>query len=80
MIGLPDSVRVYLEAGRADLRRGIDGPAAQIRTTLHADPFCGHVSVFPGRVTHAVIVLRYGDRAPDTTGGPHGCCTEAGAG
>ena len=25
MIGLPDGVRVYLAAGRTDLRRGIDG-------------------------------------------------------
>ena len=39
MIGLPDGVRVYLAAGRTDLRRGIDGLAAQIQTVLRADPF-----------------------------------------
>jgi transposase len=39
MIGLPDGVRVYLAAGRTDLRRGIDGLAAQIQTVLREDPF-----------------------------------------
>jgi transposase len=39
VIGLPDGVRVYLAAGRTDLRRGIDGLAAQIQTVLREDPF-----------------------------------------
>ena len=43
MIGLPDGVRVYLAAGRTDLRRGIDGLAAQIQTVLREDPFSGHL-------------------------------------
>jgi hypothetical protein len=38
VIGLPDGVRVYLAAGRTDLRRGIDGLAAQIQTELRQDP------------------------------------------
>jgi hypothetical protein len=37
VIGLPDGVRVYLMAGRTDLRRGIDGLAAQIQTVLRED-------------------------------------------
>lgn len=49
MIGLPDGVRVYLAAGRTDLRRGIDGLAAQIQTVLLQDPFSGHLFVFRGR-------------------------------
>src|SRR4051812_36666440 len=39
MIGMPDGVRVHLAAGRTDLRRGIDGLAAQIQTVLQQDPF-----------------------------------------
>jgi hypothetical protein len=37
VIGLLDGVRVYLMAGRTDLRRGIDGLAAQIQTVLRED-------------------------------------------
>ena len=63
MIGLPDGVRVYLAAGRTDLRRGIDGLAAQIQTVLLQDPFSGHLFVFRGRSSHTIKVLMY-----DTTG------------
>jgi transposase len=49
VIGLPDGMRVYLAAGRTDLRRGIDGLAAQIQTVLRQDPFSGHLFVFRGR-------------------------------
>ena len=49
MIGLPDGVRVYLAAGRTDLRRGIDGLAAQIQTVLRENPFSGHLFIFRGR-------------------------------
>ena len=48
MIGLPDGVRVYLAAGRTDLRRGIDGLAGQIQTVLREDPFSGHLFIFRG--------------------------------
>ena len=48
MIGLPDGVQVHLAAGRTDLRRGIDGLAAQIQTVLREDPFSGHLFIFRG--------------------------------
>jgi transposase len=63
VIGLPDGVRVYLAAGRTDLRRGIDGLAAQIQTVLREDPFSGHLFVFRGRSAHTIKVLMY-----DTSG------------
>jgi transposase len=63
VIGLPDGVRVYLAAGRTDLRRGIDGLAAQIQTVLRQDPFSGHLFVFRGRSAHTIKVLMY-----DTSG------------
>ena len=59
MIGLPDGVRVYLAAGRTDLRRGIDGLAAQIQTVLREDPFSGHLFIFRGRAAHTIKVLMY---------------------
>jgi transposase len=59
VIGLPDGVRVYLAAGRTDLRRGIDGLAGQIRTVLREDPFSGHLFVFRGRSAHTIKILMY---------------------
>src|SRR3954454_22568231 len=57
MIGLPDGVRVYLAAGRTDLRRGIDGLAAPIQTVLCEDPFS--LFIFRGRAAHTIKVLMY---------------------
>jgi transposase len=54
MIGLPDGVRVYLAAGRTDLRRGIDGLAAQTQTVLRENPFSGHLFIFRGRAANRV--------------------------
>lgn len=55
--GLPGGVRVYLVAGRTDLRKGIDGLAALVQTVLQADPFSGHVFVFRGRSGHVIKLL-----------------------
>ena len=49
MIGLPAGTRVWLAAGRTDMRRGFDGLAALVQTNLTQDPFSGHVFVFRGR-------------------------------
>jgi transposase len=49
MIGLPTGTQVWLAAGVTDMRRGMDGLAAQVQTTLAEDPFGGHVFVFRGR-------------------------------
>ena len=59
MIGLPDAVWVHLAAGRTDLRRGIDGLAAQIQTVLREDPFSGHLFIFRGRSAHTIKILTY---------------------
>src|SRR4029450_10750839 len=59
VIGLPDGVRVYLAAGRTDLRRGIDGLAPQTQTVLREDPFSGHLFIFRGRAAHTIKVLMY---------------------
>jgi len=49
MIGLPAGTRVWLAAGVTDMRKGMDGLAALVQTTLATDPFCGHLFVFRGR-------------------------------
>jgi transposase len=57
MIGLPMGTRVWLAAGVTDMRRGMDGLAAQIQTTLAENPFSGHVFVFRGRRGDLVKLL-----------------------
>ena len=49
MIPLPANTRVWLAAGKTDMRRGFDGLSAQVQTVLKADPFSGHLFVFRGR-------------------------------
>jgi len=39
------------------MRRGMDGLAAQVQTTLAENPFSGHVVVFRGRRGHLVKLL-----------------------
>jgi transposase len=45
MIGLPLGTRVWLAAGVTDMRKGMDGLAALVQTTLAENPFSGHVRV-----------------------------------
>ena len=49
MIALASDTRVWLAAGMTDMRKGFDGLAALVATTLEADPFSGHVFVFRGK-------------------------------
>jgi transposase len=57
MIGLPAHTRVWLVAGRTDMRKGFDGLAAAVQTTLAANPFDGHVFCFRGRRGDILKVL-----------------------
>lgn len=57
MIGLPAGTRVWLAAGVTDMRRGFDGLAAIVQSTLELDPFSGHVFVFRGRRGDRIKVL-----------------------
>ena len=49
MIGLPLGTRIWLAAGVTDMRRGFDGLAALVQTTLAENPFAGHDFVFRGK-------------------------------
>lgn len=57
MIGLPAGTRVWLVAGHTDMRKGFDGLAAIVQTTLASNPFCGHVFAFRGRKGDILKVL-----------------------
>jgi transposase len=57
MIGLPTGTRVWLAAGVTDMRRGMNGLAAQVQTTLAENPFSGHVFAFRGRRGDLVKLL-----------------------
>lgn len=57
MIGPPPGTHVWLVAGVTDMRRGFDGLAAQVQTTLKSNPFCGHLFVFRGRRGDRIKVL-----------------------
>jgi transposase len=57
LIGLPASTRVWLAAGATDLRRGLDGLAALVQTTLTANPYSGHVFAFRGKRGDLIKIL-----------------------
>lgn len=57
MIPIPSGTRVWLAAGRTDMRKGFDGLARQVQETLRRDPFSGHLFVFRGRRGDLLKVL-----------------------
>jgi transposase len=57
MIGLPLGTRVWLAAGVTDMRKGMDGLAALVQTTLAENVFSGHVFVFRGKRGDLVKLL-----------------------
>lgn len=61
MLSIAPGTKVYLAAGRVDLRRGHDGLCALVRGVLALDPFSGHLFVFAGRRGDRIKVL-YWDR------------------
>ncbi len=59
MIQVTPQMRVLVAIAPVDFRKGIDGLARVVRTTLESDPFSGHVFVFRNRRGTAVKVLVY---------------------
>ena len=60
MIDPPFGTQVWLAAGVTDMRRGMDGLASLVQTTLEVNPFSGHVFVFRGRRGHLIKILWWG--------------------
>lgn len=57
MVGPAAGTKVWLAAGRTDMRRGSDRLSAQVQTVLRLDPLSGHIFVFRGRSGDRVKVL-----------------------
>ncbi len=57
MIAPPLGARVWLAAGVTDMRKGFDGLAAVVKSTLAEDPYAGHLFVFRGRRGDRIKVL-----------------------
>ncbi|MDR3436318.1 IS66 family insertion sequence element accessory protein TnpB [Telmatospirillum sp.] len=49
MIQFAPNTRVYLACRPVDMRKGMDGLAAQVAHVLKADPFSGHLFLFRGK-------------------------------
>jgi transposase len=57
MIALSAGTRVWLAAGVTDMRKGMDGLAALVQTTLADNPFSGQLFAFRGRRGDLVKLL-----------------------
>lgn len=57
MLLVPPSVRVYVCAKPADMRRSFDGLALMAREVVRQDPLSGHLFVFYNRKADRVKVL-----------------------
>ncbi len=57
MLTLPPSVRIYLCAGKTDLRRSIDGLSAIVRERFSLDPLSGHLFLFRNRSGDRLKIL-----------------------
>lgn len=56
---LSPGTRVYLACRPTDMRKGMNGLAAQVTTILHADPYAGHLFVFRGKRGDLVKILHW---------------------
>lgn len=57
MIAPPSGIRVYLACGITDMRKGLDGLAAQVQQVLALNPHSGAVFAFRGRRADRVKLL-----------------------
>lgn len=46
MFGIGPATRIYLAAGKTDMRKGFDGLLALVRDRLSCEPLSGHVFIF----------------------------------
>ena len=51
--------RIWIAADVTDMRRGFQGLAAQVQTTLEQQPYSGHVFIFRGRRGDMFKLLRF---------------------
>ncbi len=51
------SAHIWIAAGHTDMRRGMHGLSALVKTALSQNPFSGHVFVFRGRRGDLIKIL-----------------------
>lgn len=54
---LPRGVKVHLDLGYTDMRKGIEGLAMLVQAVLRQDPFSGHLFVFRGRKANLIKIV-----------------------
>ena len=57
MLTVPPGMRVWLASGHTDMRRGMNGLAAQVQQSLGRDPHEGDLFVFRGRRGDLIKIL-----------------------
>ncbi len=57
MVSFPASVRIYMATEPVDGRRGIDGLAGLVQSTMQLDPLSGHLFFFLSRRGHMARIL-----------------------
>ena len=59
MIAPPANVRIWLAAGKTDMRKGFDGLATLVQQHLGKDPFSGQLFAFRGRRGDLLKILAW---------------------
>jgi transposase len=59
MIAAGPRTKVYLAAKPIDMRKGMDGLAAQVASVLNADPYSGSLFIFRGKSGNRLKILAW---------------------
>ena len=57
MIPVPSNTKIWLAAGRTDMRKGFPGLSGLIEKHLELDPYSGHLFVFRGRKGDLIKII-----------------------
>ncbi len=57
MIPVPSNTKIWLAAGRTDMRRGFPGLSSLAEKHLKADPYSGHLFVFRGKKGDLIKII-----------------------
>jgi transposase len=59
MMPVASGTKVFLSCQPVDMRKGMDGLAAQVATVIRMDPYSGHLFVFRGKRAGYVKILHW---------------------
>lgn len=57
--GIASGTKVYLSCSPIDMRKGVNGLAAQVAQVVGHDPYSGHLFVFRGKRGDSVKILHW---------------------